>query len=152
MPGTHNSGRLRKTTQEHTRAGTYKPSRHGGRGDDLPPEQPPKPADLSPDAAAFWDQVVAWLVEHGQCQRIDAFALEAMCRLWACARVSLIAAEADPLDKDIRIAATSYAQRFESMASRFGMTPVDRARLTLKAAETTENPQGKERFFPKVVG
>jgi phage terminase small subunit len=107
--------------------------------------------DLSGDAAVFWDQVAAWLVEHGQCQRIDAFALESMCRLWACTRAALIAAELSPLDKDIRIAATSYAQRFESISARFGMTPVDRARMTLRAAESTEKPVGKARFF-KVVG
>jgi len=140
-------GRKPTPTAVHRLAGTYRPDRHGKRSDDIPATRPIKPRDIPKDAAKLWDALVPWLVQHGAVQAIDRTALELLCRLWALARASLAAAEATPLDKDARIAAVAYAARFESLAARFGLTPVDRARLVLNPPEVE---QPKTRFF-KVV-
>lgn len=114
-----------------------------------PVGRPVKPRKLSKDAGRLWDIVVAYLIGRNVVDVIDATELEMMCRLWGLTRSALAAAERDPVDKDARIAATSYAARFEAVASRFGMSPVDRARLTMRA---TEKPaDNKTRFF-KVCG
>ena len=150
MPGNHRSGKHPKPTAEHIAAGTYQRCRHGNRMDAAGPVgRPTKPRKLAKDAARLWDAVVDYLAGRGVVDVIDATELEMMCRLWGLTRAAMAAAEKDPADKDARIAATSYAARFEAVASRFGMTPVDRARLTMKAE--TKPAEGKERFF-KVCG
>lgn len=149
MPGNHRSGKHPKPTAEHKAAGTYQPCRHANRLDNAAGGRPTKPRKLAKDAARLWDIIVDYLDGRGVVDVIDATELEMLCRLWGLTRMALTAAERDPTDKDARIAATSYAARFEAVASRFGMSPVDRARLTMRAAETPADD--KSRFF-KVCG
>lgn len=152
MPGNHRSGRNPKTTAEHLAAGTYKPCRHGKRMDTKESEstRPTKPRGLPKEAAKLWDAVVDYLLGRGVVDSIDATELEMMCRLWNLTRAALAIAEKDPTNKNARVAATAYATRFEAVASRFGMTPVDRARLVMRDVEKKET-SGKARFF-KTVG
>ena len=149
MPGNHRSGGQPKLTAEHKAAGTYQPCRHGNRLDNVvTSERPTKPEGLSPDSSKLWDEVVDYLLGKNVVDVIDATELEMMCRLWGLTRAALVAAEKNPVDKDCRIAACSYAARFEAVASRFGMTPVDRSRLTMRVEEKVTD---KSRLF-KVCG
>ena len=45
------------------------------------------------------------------------------------------------MDKDIRIAVTSYWSAFDRIACRFGLTPGDRSRLQITAPEPQETEE-----------
>jgi phage terminase small subunit len=115
-------------------------------GKNQPANRPPKPRCLPKDAAKLWDVVVDYLVGRGVVDTIDATELEMMCRLWGLTRAALAAAEKDPVSKNARVAATAYATRFEAVASRFGMSPIDRARIQMQSTVEVET-DNKAKFF-----
>jgi len=88
---------------------------------------PAKPEGLDNSALAMWDLVIEhrkpWLDES------DGPALQALCECWSLRSRAVSALADDSTDKDARIAFTQYQAAFERMATRFGMTPVDRERL-----------------------
>ncbi|MEQ8848253.1 hypothetical protein [Botrimarina sp.] len=92
-----------------------------------------KPDDLQPDASDMWDHVTRtrgpWLCSS------DAASLAALCESWAFLRECSRRLEADPTDRDTRVAWAAYAGFFTKMAAAFGLTPGDRASLGEDKAE-----------------
>lgn len=125
----------RKPTEQHILAGTFKPSRHGdprvaqADGVAVPPE------GLSPEALAFWEEVVPGLIERGLAKAADSYYLGLMCFWYAQERKLLQALS----EMDVR--EPGYAQlqhtaggaqiNFDKIACRFGLTPSDRAKLRI---------------------
>lgn len=116
--------------------GGYRPSRHDGRNhasltDDPPPD---RPAHMEGLAATVWDYVVAtrsnWLAPS------DRMALEHLCDLWVLRTEALTRYRADANSREARTAFRDWSAMFVQVASRFGLTPSDRARL---GEEVTEN-------------
>lgn len=137
------AGRPRKPTAKHKLDGTFREDRHGGRGDAsiALPGTPEMPVGLGDDARELWLQVVAQLMQAKIVVQIDSSQLEAMCRWWA--RYMENERHACEYAHDIE-AGEIYERRakrawdaFDKVASRFGLTPADRAKL--KVAGPTEN-------------
>lgn len=127
----------------------------GNRGkreipDEVPADGcPAKPADLCPVASAHWDHVVEHVVGWGIAKAIDANALEQLCRYWALWKALLPRAVADPADPEIKNALTKYSTEWQKLASKFGMSPVDRAKLAITEAKKKDDFEDE---FLKVTG
>lgn len=138
-------GRKPKPATMHMRQGTYKPGRHGVSpvaGGELI-----RPSDLKGDAAKLWDRVSDFAVQAGAGE-CDIDCLAGMCRWYAEYRRAGAALGAiRPIDEEYRALqyATANAWRqFVDMASRFGLTPADRAKLR---TGVEENPSTLDRMF-----
>ncbi len=123
--------RPRKPVETLKLTGQYKPSRHSARA--AAPclgGSPVKPRGLSADAGKFWDRVVPKLVEMGVATRSDSEQLGLLCRWWAVTDAALKLLEHDPSDKEAGQNAARASKAFQEIAVKFGLTPVDRERLT----------------------
>ncbi len=128
-------GRPRKPVVKHVLDGTYRADRHGP----LPVDPdavpaPVKPADLTGAAGDLWDRIVRLL--PGVVRDRDAEQLAEMCRWWARAqRVGAALDKAQPgslrFGRLTSQAATATGT-FDRIAKRFGLTPADRAALTVE--------------------
>ena len=129
------AGRPRKPTGLHKIDGTFRADRHGDRADAAHDffAVPEKPADLVCEAEDLWDQVVGRLASSQSTSDLDTASLHAMC-LWWQRFLDLNAKATEFAWDDER--AEMYENRaikawraFDRIASRFGMTPADRAKL-----------------------
>lgn len=135
-------GRPPKSKAQHKRDGTFVPSRHANRLDDsaFAGELPPCP--LTGTAAELWAQVVKASPE-GQLRAIDESHLAGLCK-WGSEyeRINDALRDVDPVDPAhyrLLCAAAMAWKHFAAASSRFGMTPVDRARLKAPAVEQKED-------------
>ncbi len=98
---------------------------------------PRRPKNMSKDAAWLWTLVVQnWMGE------LDTAELMTLCDTWELLQAATRAAKQDPIDKGNRLAFAAYKSQFDSLASRFGMTPADRAKIRIQPepeADTREN-------------
>ena len=70
-------GRPPKSVEEHKSNGTYKPSRHDGRGISIEPlETLPAPVSLSKRAAEKWNEIVPAMLAAGLVSVVDAVILK----------------------------------------------------------------------------
>ena len=123
-------GRPPKTTSELKLTGTWRADRHGDRADVTPQGRPVKPDDLDADAADLWDAIIDGCLARGA-DSADAPALSSMCRWWSVyIRCDRKMAGDDPNYKAGVLASMAYKQ-FSQMAAKFGLTPVDRAKLKM---------------------
>ncbi len=102
----------------------------------LPPGVPSKPDSLSKHAGELWDAIVPGLIECGAVAAIDGTMLAAMAewharyRQWA---GPLDAGEPDDDGSRRRLMGACAAwKQFEGLASKFGLSPGDRARLRVQ--------------------
>jgi len=116
--------------------GTYRRDRDGDLSTMLrAPGEPQKPTDLDGAAGEFWDRWVPHLVALGVAKEIDTPALEQMCFWWGRAkdlRRLLQKISKAALTKEyfrVQVLAAQADKTFNQVASRFGLTPADRARL-----------------------
>lgn len=80
--------------------------------------------------------MAATLYEEKKLTLVDLALLQSTCEMWGLYRSAFALAAANPIDKDARIAVTSYWAKFEQGAARFGMNPSDRQRIkATKAAK-----------------
>lgn len=124
-------GRPRTPTAKLMAAGTYRQDRHGGN-EPQPDGEPIKPKWLDGVAAEAWQRVVPELVALGVARTIDADALAGMCRwfaVWREADAKLQAGDGDTYKRTIE-AATGW-KNYTAIAAKYGMTPADRAKLTI---------------------
>lgn len=140
---TFRGGQNAKSKSRHKREGTFRADRHAAMVDDrdFAGDLPDRPGDLSPVEAEIWGHVVE-TTPAGILRRIDESELIGMVHWYGeyrrCmdeARRTSIAAK-----KYYRLIqmATMAWKHFAAAASRFGMTPADRARLKTMPAKTKE--------------
>lgn len=126
-----------KTLEQHIRAGSYRPERHGEIPANLaeaifgPPKVPPtvKPKGLGENGDWAW----AFLCEHAAgLQPHDALQMEMICRTWSeyrrvMKRVEDVDPDAEP-DAYHLLAdrALKYLDRLERMTKSFGLSPAAR--------------------------
>lgn len=124
------SGRRPKPDVLKLAKGTYRADRSGDPDKKPKPDGVPmRPKMSMPEARAFWDRYVPELVRIGVAKQIDSARLQAMCEAWALLRLATKAVNADPIDKDARIAYAEYSRQFAQAADQFGMNPVGRTRI-----------------------
>jgi phage terminase small subunit len=124
------SGRRPRPVKEHILAGTFRKDRHGpdlASVDDL--GEPTRPQGLSPAARALWDLVARCFSGREVLTELDAAELRAGCEVWSLYRGALKVAQKDPTNARACKAVVAYLARFEAFAKRFGLNPVDRARI-----------------------
>ncbi len=102
-----------------------------------PEGKPVRPRRMAKDAGAHWDKNVKQLVSLGLATALDQSALEVMCDHWAAYQAAKRAGETSTQLK--------FFAAWEKLASKFGMTAADRARLAGITA-TTELAKS-ERFL-----
>lgn len=102
-----------------------------------------KPDCLNSFAAEHWDCVVPKLAEMGVLHPIDSEALTALCQWWGEYR-TLQESSADGSGEAYKrsIALASCFKNWSNLASRFGLTPADRAKLVV--AVRSENDPAAE--------
>ena len=90
---------------------------------------PTKPDGMPKEASEFWDKYVPELVRMGVAKANDAPALQSMCQWWA---EYMKHQRSRPASKHvyrrINMMANAHKQ-WRDLASRFGMTPVDRTHI-----------------------
>lgn len=123
-------GRHKKPTSQLKLEGRYQPSWHGDRGDEpVFDGVPVKPEGMLPEASKHWDEVVVGLIAAGVAKKGDQPALVEMCNWWADLQMLRQASDRDY--RNMTLAAMCFKQ-WISIASRFGMTPSDRAKLSVE--------------------
>lgn len=121
------AGRPRVPVEKLKLYGRYRADRHGDRGT-LPkvPGEPAMPDDMSEWAVVHWECVVPDLVKMGIVTPVDSIALASMCEWWAVWK-GLLSGEIKTRNL---VASMAHASgHWLKFASRFGMTPSDRAGL-----------------------
>ena len=78
-----------------------------------------------------WDRLVPLLLAMRTVKEIDTQAVIAACEMWALYRKAYKKAEKYPVDKDVRSAVVAYLAAWDKAASKLGMNPVDRAKLSV---------------------
>lgn len=86
------------------------------------------PDGMGPDAERMWTEIVQQVPDE-VLSTLDAFALEDCCRWYALSIAYHRQLTADPLDREIGKLAAVASQKLLAYASRFGLTPTDRARI-----------------------
>ena len=109
--------------------GGYRPDRHGS--EPMAKGVLVKPKWLTGEASRLWDQLEEQVTEWGAGE-VDAANLAGLCRWWAIWRGIDSRLESNPDRRDIVRASMAWKQ-FTQCAARFGLSPVDRARMRTEA-------------------
>lgn len=128
-----------KSAAEHKLHGTFRTDRHGpvDHPMDNMDGEPVMPAGMPDQAVKLWKVIVPQLMKAKNAVEIDSTQLAAMCRWWAQYNELMSRVESEaPYDSEtdnkqwrLEKRARAAWSAFDSIASRFGMTPSDRARL-----------------------
>lgn len=122
--------------------GQWKPNRHAGR--QAPPVAqgvPTPPAGLADPGKTLWFQVVDHLQSQKLAGEVDSATIEMACRTYNLLKRAHDAAEADPLDKDARIAVNEYSRVFLAYSTKLGINPMDRQRMQQTEPDKPEDDE-----------
>jgi len=135
-------GRPPKSVEEHKLDGTFREDRHGDRGFDVPhiaDIKPPK--GLTKEARKLWKEIIPPLCQTGIIAVIDYPALEEAFRAYGTAveckkyvdeiegGVAAYLATRKRMDSNLMNEYLKHMERFDKIMMKFGMTPVERAKL-----------------------
>lgn len=150
-------GRPPKSIEEHKNNGTYKPSRHDGRGISIEPlEALPAPVSLSKRAAEKWNEIVPAMLAAGLVSVVDAVILKDAFISYDIAQDCLEQVNAyenygeylQNLDKikqmNLLDVYKEHMNRFHKIMMKFGVTPEARTRMRVKPKEKDTNDFLKE--------
>lgn len=150
-------GRPPKSIEEHKNNGTYKPSRHDGRGISIEPlEALPAPVSLSKRAAEKWNEIVPAMLAAGLVSVVDAVILKDAFTSYDIAQDCLEQVNAYEnygeylrnLDKikqmNLLDVYKEHMNRFHKIMMKFGVTPEARTRMRVKPKEKDTNDFLKE--------
>jgi P27 family predicted phage terminase small subunit len=145
-------GRQPKSVDEHKANGTYKPSRHDGRGITIEPlEKLPAPISLSKKAAEKWEEMVPAMLSAGLVSVVDAIILKDAFISYDIAQDCLEKVNGydsygeylSNLDKikqmNLLDVYKEHMNRFHKIMMKFGVTPEARTRMRVKPKEKDEN-------------
>lgn len=122
--------RTPKSVAQHKIDGTFRRDRHGDRMETrFEQGLPEKPETLTGDASRLWDTVVSGLPDGALCH-VDWAALSVACSAFAFARRFREQLERDPLNTKLMRCWCKAEQLFLTLSSRFGLSPLDRTRLS----------------------
>ena len=150
-------GRPPKSIEEHKNNGTYKPSRHDGRGISIEPlEALPAPVSLSERAAEKWNEIVPAMLAAGLVSVVDAVILKDAFISYDIAQDCLEQVNAyenygeylQNMDKikqmNLLDVYKEHMNRFHKIMMKFGVTPEARTRMRVKPKEKDTNDFLKE--------
>ena len=150
-------GRPPKSVEDHIANGTYKKSRHEGRGITIEPlEKLPPPQSLSKRAAEKWDEIVPAMLSAGLVSVVDAVILKDAFTSYDIAQDCLEQVNGYEsygvylrgLDKTRQMnlldSYTQHMNRFNKIMMKFGVTPEARTRMRVKPKEKDDGDLLKE--------
>ena len=140
--GNKNSGRHKRPTTILKLEGGYREDRHGDRANEPTPSGHPRmPLDLSAEAKRHWKKTVPLLIKMGVAKAIDATALAGMCEAWSVYRDLHRYYCRGTIEERLALVNKLITARKDwgVQAGMFGMTPSDRARLTIEKEETRDD-------------
>lgn len=150
-------GRPPKSVEDHKANGTYKPSRHDGRGITIEPlEKLPAPINLSKRASDKWDELVPAMLEAGLISIVDTVILKDAFISYDIAQDCLEKVNAyesygeylSNLDKikqmNLLDVYKEHMNRFHKIMMKFGVTPEARTRMRVKPKEKADKDFLKE--------
>ncbi len=127
-------GRPRKSDREKSLDGN--PGKRPLGGEPIVKGKPTMARGLNDNGKWLWKSVVqSWMGE------IDTAQLRVLCETWQLLRVAYREAKNDPTSKETRSQYIAYQQAFDKLASRFGMTPSDRAKIRMPTNQSTDDEQ-----------
>ena len=145
-------GRQPKSVDEHIANGTYKPSRHEGRGITIEPvEKLPPPVSLSKKAAEKWEEMVPAMISAGMVSIVDAVILKDAFTSYDIAQDCLEQVNGyesygvylKGLDKTRQMnlldVYKEHMNRFHKIMMKFGVTPEARTRMRVKPKEKDDS-------------
>jgi hypothetical protein len=137
MKGFQLAGRPPKPLKIHQTDGTYRADRHGGSvAKSTGGQHPVMPRDLSDVQAEMWRFVIA---ERGDWIAVsDGPALRSLCETWELRCLCHKVLFGDPTEKEKRVSYMQYQADCIKWFAKFGMTPIDRARLGEQSAEDVD--------------
>ncbi len=154
------AGRPPKAIEQHKLDGTYRKDRHDNRGTQLQKIRDVKiPESISPVAAELWRQIVPELCKADLITDVDIPALEYAFYCYGLALELRSIAEEYPggkaayianckrMEKDVLFESRRYMNEFNSIMMRFGMTPVERARIKGNAPENPDSDDPVSRII-----
>jgi hypothetical protein len=134
------AGRPAKPTAQHKVDGTYNSTRHGKRIDGaFQVGKPAKPSTLQGRASEAWDLIVEGTPDSVLCL-VDALSLEAASRWFAKWDQWMTNIEESPGGYKEQILAGHAWNQFQTIASKFGLTPADRAKIKAPDGPSEEDP------------
>ena len=150
-------GRPPKSVEDHIKNGTYKPSRHEGRGITIEPvEKLPPPVSLSKKAAEKWEEMVPAMISAGMVSIVDAVILKDAFTSYDIAQDCLEQVNGyesygvylKGLDKTRQMnlldVYKEHMNRFHKIMMKFGVTPEARTRMRVKPKEKDDGDLLKE--------
>lgn len=137
MAGNKNSGRPRKPNALRILDGTYREDRHGPK-EDFATGVPVRPKRMTKEAGWFWDTHVKPLIDKGVAKELDTAMLIDLC-WWHEQKKKWKEAFDKTPTQDAKANLDMCARNFNSIASRFGLTAADRAKLDVG---TSDKPKG----------
>jgi len=153
-------GRQPKSVEDHIKNGTYKPSRHEGRGITIEPvEKLPPPVSLSKKAAEKWEEMVPAMISAGMVSIVDAVILKDAFTSYDIAQDCLEQVNGyesygvylKGLDKTRQMnlldVYKEHMNRFHKIMMKFGVTPEARTRMRVKPKEKDDGD-----FFKSLMG
>ena len=145
-------GRQPKSVDEHIANGTYKPSRHEGRGITIEPvEKLPPPVSLSKKAAEKWEEMVPAMISAGMVSIVDAVILKDAFTSYDIAQdcpeqvngYESYGVYLKGLDKTRQMnlldVYKEHMNRFHKIMMKFGVTPEARTRMRVKPKEKDDS-------------
>lgn len=120
-------GRPRKPQSLHVLEGTHRGDRQGGRAKTPTLGKPTKPRGLKGPALLFWERVVPRLTDAGIAGAADSEALARLAR-WHAIELDLLSL-VESGEYDMLPALANASKQWLALASRFGLTPLDRGRI-----------------------
>ncbi len=129
------------STAEHIAKGTFRPNRHADRADVAYPHgAPPEPEHLGEVGRELWRDIVTQTPPEALCE-IDWPGLTECCRWYELSDTYHRLLLDDPLEYKVLKACTDASNKFLQYMSKFGLSPVDRARIKIsRTAKSAENP------------
>ncbi|MFN9434945.1 MAG: P27 family phage terminase small subunit [Planctomycetota bacterium] len=101
---------------------------------------PQMPPSITAAAAAKWNELLDQLPRPAL-RRVDSHQLRILCELLALVDVQTEAAAANPTDPKLSRMLLQTAQHIHRLSSCFGLTPADRARMSLPEDEGPDELQ-----------
>lgn len=134
------AGRPPKPTAQHKIEGTYNSTRHKDRIDDVFEQGvPEKPSTLKGRASEAWDLITSGTPDAILCL-VDQLSLEAAARWFAKWDQWMTNIEETPGGYKEQILAGHAWNQFQTIASKFGLTPADRAKIKAPEGQKEDDP------------
>ena len=131
-------GRPRKSAKLKLMEGSHVPCRDGDEDEIVLADGVPSPPyPLKGEALKHWNELVPRLTQMGVSSEVDSHSLALMCQAWASIRKLQPKVDKEP-DGPARMPWLGFTKQWVELASRFGLTPSDRAKLRIERPASSD--------------